>query len=621
MRKALASIKLNIGHRIALGFGLLLTITAMIGMLDTYSINRTAESTTMMFEHPFAVVSELAEFRGTSYAIEVMIEDMLAGRTPAKADKITEMGQLATDSFDRAAAAYQGPKRDLIAGELAFESWNDIGRRAVSLFASGRQDNARDIYAREGRPAFKSTIEASDQVIEFARKKAVEFIESSNATKNETILVTWMILAVSIVIGGFTSLIIGRGITRPLAALRASMLSISHGELTVEIAGLSRKDEVGEMASAVSVFKEAALEKRKREAEIEEERHRHMEEQRQAETHAIETERELVTHSIGAALAKLSSKDLTYRMSDNVPVAYSRLQQDFNSAIEQLEQALSAVSGGAHQIGSSTNQITDAADDLSRRTEQQAASLEETVAVLSQLSQSVKKNADGAAQASALVGKTKTDAESSGGIVRKAVSAMGRIAKSSQEISQIISVIDEISFQTNLLALNAGVEAARAGDAGRGFAVVASEVRALAQRCAEAAKEINALIASATNEVREGVELVGHAGKALETIVVQVADINSVVADIAHLPSKFLLGAIVLAVAVAKALCVMAYFMHLKFERAWKYLLLVPTTIIALAIPISLRPDIGASYYVQDIPQLHDYPEHEATVAHQGGHH
>ena len=95
----------------------------------------------------------------------------------------------------------------------------------------------------------------------------------------------------------------------------------------------------------------------------------------------------------------------------------------------------------------------------------------------------------------------------------------------------------------------------------------------------------------------------------------------SVVADIIHLPSKILLGAIVLAVAVAKALCVMAYFMHLKFERAWKYLLLIPTTIIALAIPISLRPDIGASYYVQDIPQLHDYPEHEAAVAHQGGHH
>jgi methyl-accepting chemotaxis protein len=191
------------------------------------------------------------------------------------------------------------------------------------------------------------------------------------------------------------------------------------------------------------------------------------------------------------------------------------------------------VTGGAHMIGSSTSQITAAADDLSRRTEQQAASLEETVAVLSQLAQSVKKNSEGAAQASALVSKTKSDAESSGGIVREAVNAMGRIAKSSSEISQIISVIDEISFQTNLLALNAGVEAARAGDAGRGFAVVASEVRALAQRCAQAAKEINTLIASATNEVREGVELLGHAGKALETIVVQVGDINAVVAEIA----------------------------------------------------------------------------------------
>ena len=533
MRARFSAIKLTIGHRIALGFGFLLTLSAVIGAFASFSISSTSSSTTMMYEHPFRVINGLADFRSGSYEINTLIEDMLAGRLPAKADRITEMGEKAIDAFDKAAAAYLGPKKDLIAGELAFESWNDIGRRAVSMYASGRKDEALAIYTKEGRPAFHSTIDGTNQVIDFARKKAEAFVTGSIATKDQTIAITWIIVAASIVIGAMTSFMIGRSITRPLGELRAAMLAIAHGDLATEIAGLKRKDEVGEMASAVQIFKDAARDRLRREAEIDTERQRSQEEQRYAERQAIESERELVTHSIGAALAKLSSKDLTYRMNDSVPEAYERLQEDFNSAITQLEQALVMVSGGAHMIGSSTSQITAAADDLSRRTEQQAASLEETVAVLSQLAQSVKKNADGAAQASSLVSKTKADAESSGGIVREAVNAMGRIAKSSSEISQIISVIDEISFQTNLLALNAGVEAARAGDAGRGFAVVASEVRALAQRCAEAAKEINTLIASATSEVREGVELVGHAGKALETIVVQVGDINTVVAEIA----------------------------------------------------------------------------------------
>jgi len=159
--------------------------------------------------------------------------------------------------------------------------------------------------------------------------------------------------------------------------------------------------------------------------------------------------------------------------------------------------------------------------------------LEETAAALDQVTATVKKTTDGAKQARSVVSEARSDAETSGDIVRQTVEAMSRIEKSSQEISQIIGVIDEIAFQTNLLALNAGVEAARAGEAGRGFAVVASEVRALAQRSAEAAKEIKGLITTSNTEVGHGVKLVAETGKSLARIIGKVTEINSVVADIA----------------------------------------------------------------------------------------
>jgi methyl-accepting chemotaxis protein len=183
-------------------------------------------------------------------------------------------------------------------------------------------------------------------------------------------------------------------------------------------------------------------------------------------------------------------------------------------------------------IHSGSGEIAVAADDLSRRTEQQAAGLEETAATLDQITATVKNTAEGAIQAQKVVASAKTDADHSGEVVRKAIAAMGGIEKSSKQIGQIIGVIDEIAFQTNLLALNAGVEAARAGDAGRGFPVVASEVRALAQRSAEAAKEIKSLISASTTQVGQGVDLVGETGKALGRIVVQVAEINTLVASI-----------------------------------------------------------------------------------------
>ncbi len=193
-----------------------------------------------------------------------------------------------------------------------------------------------------------------------------------------------------------------------------------------------------------------------------------------------------------------------------------------------------AVAQNANDILGRTTEISSAADDLSRRTEQQAASLEQTAAALDQITATGKTTAKGATHARDVVSNAQKDAERTGAAVRRTVEAMGGIERSAHQITQIIGVIDEIAFQTNLLALNAGVEAARAGEAGRGFAVVASEVRALAQRSADAAKEIKSLISTSSGQVAEGVALVAETGQALERILQQVNDINKVVADIAE---------------------------------------------------------------------------------------
>jgi methyl-accepting chemotaxis protein len=236
---------------------------------------------------------------------------------------------------------------------------------------------------------------------------------------------------------------------------------------------------------------------------------------------------------LSKVLAAMAAGDLTARIDRPLPAKVQRLKDDLNEAMIQLQDAMKQIATKSDAIRSATGEITNASDDLSRRSEQQAASLEETAAALDQITATVRKTADGANHARGVVGSAKADAERSGAVVLQAVEAMSGIEKSSGQIGQIIGVIDEIAFQTNLLALNAGVEAARAGEAGRGFAVVASEVRALAQRSAEAAKEIKALISASATQVGQGVDLVGQTGKALSRIVGQVAEINTIVNDIA----------------------------------------------------------------------------------------
>lgn len=325
------------------------------------------------------------------------------------------------------------------------------------------------------------------------------------------------------------------GVAKPLRAVASATRKLVGGNTEVMIPALGRTDEVGLMASAVEHFKQATIEQNALKARNDL-MHKEAEEARLRREAEIEQGRRndtIVVDALAEGLEKLANGNLTWRITTDFPQSAETLKVDFNAAIESLEKAVSLVNANVSVINMGAEEISAASNDLSYRTEQQAATLEQTAAALDQITATVGRTADGAKEAAQVVMGARDDAQRSGAVVNNAVEAMTAIEASSRKIGDIIGVIDEIAFQTNLLALNAGVEAARAGDAGRGFAVVASEVRALAQRSADAAKEIKALISASGTQVSQGVNLVGQTGDALGRIVERVAQIDSLVREIA----------------------------------------------------------------------------------------
>ncbi|MGL3608347.1 methyl-accepting chemotaxis protein [Rhizobium sp. G187] len=333
-------------------------------------------------------------------------------------------------------------------------------------------------------------------------------------------------------------------VQKPLNGLVGSVQALSAGRYSEPVFGQGIKDEVGVVAQALEGFRHRLAESHTLAAEADAQRNAAEGERRRSEQERNETAsvQQQVVSTLGNGLAQLSGGNLTYRIEDDFPGEYAALKRDFNSAVASLEQAIASVNGSVVNISAGTSEISESAADLSRRTEQQAASLEETAAALNELTEQVNSSADNAKTAATTVSLAVKDAEKSGEVVQKAVTSMHGIEQSSQEISRIISVIDEIAFQTNLLALNAGVEAARAGEAGKGFAVVAQEVRELAQRSANAAKEIKTLINTSAAQVKDGVELVGEAGLTLEKISLQVMQINGLIRQISGSASEQAVG-------------------------------------------------------------------------------
>ena len=412
--------------------------------------------------------------------------------------------------------------------KISSQVQGELDRMRKVAFASPSTNSVEGITAAQWFAASTAIINLKKEVEDFAGQQVI-------ATADEKVSGLWNMLMLEAIIGiallaGTTMLamMMARSISVPFARMNEAMTQMSHGNLEVEIHGSDRQDEFGEMAKSLAVFKQAALDKQSLEAKAEEQQRVAEEERRRNEESAA-----LAVSTIGDALGRLAGGDLTARVTTMLSDQYSELKENFNASAATLEGAFDAVANGANNIYSGTNEIAQASDDLSRRTENQAATLEETAASVAEITNNIALSAAGADRAREVVSSSKQAAESGGEVVQRAVQAMEGIEKSSDEIGDIIGVIDEIAFQTNLLALNAGVEAARAGDAGRGFAVVASEVRALAQRSAKAAREIKELISSSTQQVDQGVKLVRETGQSLQQIVDGVTEINTLVDEIA----------------------------------------------------------------------------------------
>ncbi|PPJ47579.1 HAMP domain-containing protein [Rhizobium sp. KAs_5_22] len=361
------------------------------------------------------------------------------------------------------------------------------------------------------------------------------YLDDLNATIMANVIGVLSVGLVIFAVGLGVAWFIIRGITQPLKAIHGALEAVADENVSIAIPHTDMRNEVGMMAKATQSLQEKIRERHAmaerqalQEAAIGAERRQNAEMQ-QAEA----AQQARVVSTIGASLEQLAHGDLTVRCADLGP-KYAGLRDNFNEALGRLEEAMGRVNLKGNDIAVSKEEIRRASGELAQRTERQAANLEETSAALDELTVAVRQTADGAREAAGQVKSVSDEARQSDVIVGHAIAAMSGIENSSAEITKIIGVIDEIAFQTNLLALNAGVEAARAGESGKGFAVVAQEVRELAQRSANAAKEIKTQISRSSEQVSQGVQLVAQTGEALKRISGQIERANDVVSKIAH---------------------------------------------------------------------------------------
>ncbi|KPF45600.1 methyl-accepting chemotaxis protein [Rhizobium sp. AAP43] len=452
---------------------------------------------------------------------------------------LVESLQVSITALDTASAAYGAGIQDPQARErfdaysAVMRDYSALGEQFVAQAMASKLYQAKDTIAKMVPLGGEAGKILKDMIADNVALSSAER-EASAAASDVARYSTLAAVVFAALLALAAALVSISRVTRPIGEITASMKKLAEGDTAAVIPHEGRHDEIGEMAAAVSVFRENALERERLELQAEADRSLSETERlaREEQKAREAAEVQFAVEQLASGLQRLSDGDLTVKIDQGFAAQLDALRLNFNQSVTRLHDVMRDVVENARAIDAGANEMLAASGDLSKRTEQQASSVEQTAAALDEVTTAVKDSAQRAEQAGALVGRTKQGAEHSGDVVRRAVDAMQKIENSSSQISNIIGVIDDIAFQTNLLALNAGVEAARAGDAGKGFAVVAQEVRELAQRSANAAKEIKVLITASGDQVRSGVALVGETGRALEAIVTQVQEINRNVAAI-----------------------------------------------------------------------------------------
>jgi methyl-accepting chemotaxis protein len=545
---------MSLCSKLLLGFLSVVLLATIAGANSIYSVSRLGELAIDMYDKPLMAIN-FARAAQT---------DFLRARSALR-EAAGQGGDDATDARDEAESAYEDLVDNLdVVAERAYE------QRSVALIAEtttaleewweksqAALDAAGETPDAEGAAALDEAIaEKLDLLVEYESEKGYNFRRDAAAAIDGAWWVTIAFGGAVMLLGVLVALGLGNRLSRVIRGSTDAMTKLAAGDTSVAVPGCGRRDEIGTMAAALQVFKDIAIEKQK----LEEQQGLAAEEIAQlvaASAAGDLTQRIDMTGKTGffqklgdgmnglldavgsatgevvAMMSALAHGNLSQRIAGDYHGQLLTLKSDANATADKLAQVVGQTIEGMGAIKNATAELASGSTDLASRTEAQVARLEEISASVRQLTTVMRQSADNTEQATKLAASARSSAENGGRVAGSAVAAMSQIEQSSQRIFDIVGMIDDIAFQTNLLALNAAVEAARAGEAGRGFAVVAGEVRALAQRSSHASKDIKALIANSSAQVKQGVQLVNDAGATLSEIVSSVKHVSDIVGAIA----------------------------------------------------------------------------------------
>lgn len=521
---------MNIGIRLAMCFSILMIFMIGLSGVSLNTVNGARENLSTINDVNSVKQRHAINYRGSVHDRAIAIRDVVLLDTEAErqeqATLIETLAKTYTENEtaldllldDASVSTFDEIEIDARIDDVQART-NPIVENIIRLMNEGERDLAHTLLLEEAAPLFSEWLGVINEYIDLqeARNQTIgaSVTETVEAYASMAVAILVAALALALIAAVFTT----RSITVPLRSLGDILFEMTEGQSEIDDKLLARKDEVGGLAHKITALNTSIETKNQSEA-----------------AHRNETSRQVsfVVDRLSDGISRLSNGDLNFKISEPFADQYEQLRTDFNSLVARLASTMASVIEISSSIRSGSAESAQASNNLSHRTENQAATLEETAGALDTITTSIKSAADGIKNVERITLDAREQAETSGKIIKTGVAAMNAISNSSTQISTIIGVIDDIAFQTNLLSLNAGVEAARAGEAGRGFAVVASEVRALAQRSSEAAKEIRNLIDESSQHVAEGVNLVDQTGQSLGQIIEQVNHISELVTKIAE---------------------------------------------------------------------------------------
>lgn len=513
---------ITISAKMLFAFAALLALVAAIGGFAMMKIGEVNQLSTQMRSNTLPATQLIGDIHAYTSQYRIQQSGIVTAPTPeskAKAEKMIRNASNAIsgmmDDYEKLLEAKD--QKDLFA--TLKTNWAQYQSQTDQLIALANAGDpaANDMFEGESLDMFYTVEDSILQLIDANEKSGQAISAKSESIYADSRRMLIGAIGLGLVVTLLLSGILMQTIAKPIRKMSGAVGLLVEGDLSVEIPGMKRSDELGSLARALDSFKDLfEADKRRAEAEA---------------VRARETEETI--NAIGAGLSALAKGQLTHRVDENANGPLAKLYNDYNDALSHLQDAMMQIVDGCNTIKNGTNEIAQASSDLSLRTERQAESLAHTSKTLGEFTGSVKVAADNARQTSSRLAVARESAEKVDETAKRAAVAMRNIQASSKEMNEIISTIDGLAFQTNLLALNAGVEAARAGASGAGFAVVATEVRHLAQRSAEAANSIRQLVATSSSQITEGVSLVENSGEALRQIVTEVTEVSDLMDEIA----------------------------------------------------------------------------------------